>query len=313
MAAVDPFEEVLNRLERPTGTSRFDDSARDALSHVLHAGETEANRLLAVFGASQREICGAAVHVGWLDRDACAHALGICLRDALLSARHHHDGRHVFSRVIRLQIGRLVGNGSVRNCVGFVEGIARERLDEIIYLLSFLICISLVGRALKKTLLLSTHHGADLLAHCLAHNVGLAQRVAGELLGDEEHLVLIDDHAVSLVKDFREVRMRIVDFLKPVLGMNVGWDVLHRAGPVERHHGREVLDRGWSQLLHIPGHPAGFELEHSERLSPGEHVIRPGVSIRQVRDIKLRTMDLLDHMDGGAEYRQVGKAQEVHL
>ena len=40
-----------------------------------------------------------------------------------------------------------------------------------------------------------------LLAHRAAQDVGLAERVAGELLGDRHHLLLVDDQAVGLAED----------------------------------------------------------------------------------------------------------------
>ena len=51
VAGIHPFEQVLNSQERPTLRSRFDNALCDALPDVLYAGETETNRLRAVFGA----------------------------------------------------------------------------------------------------------------------------------------------------------------------------------------------------------------------------------------------------------------------
>ncbi len=50
----------------------------------------------------------------------------------------------------------------------------------------------------------------DLLRHRLADRVGVLQRVAGELLQHEEHLVLVRDDAVRLVEDLRQVGVRVL-------------------------------------------------------------------------------------------------------
>ena len=55
-------------------------------------------------------------------------------------------------------------------------------------------------RALDERLALGVHLGLDLLAHGAAQEIGAAQRVAGELLGDLHHLLLVDDDAVGLLR-----------------------------------------------------------------------------------------------------------------
>ena len=197
--------------------------------------------------------------------------------------------------------------------MGLVEGVAGERLDEVVYLLRLLRAVPLGHRPLKEVLLLPGHHLPLLLAHRLAHDVRLAQGVPGELLGDEQHLVLVDDDPVRLVQDLGQVRVRVGDRVLPVLGVDVGGDVLDRPGTVEGDQRRQVLDGGGPHLLHRPPHAARLQLEHAEGVARGQHLVRPGVAVRQLREVDLHVVDLADHLYGQAEDGEVGQAQEVHL
>ena len=60
--------------------------------------------------------------------------------------------------------------------------------------------------ALDEALALLRHLLGLLLAHGAAQHVGLAQRVAGQAIGDLHHLFLVDDDAVGLFQDLLQLR-----------------------------------------------------------------------------------------------------------
>ncbi len=182
-----------------------------------------------------------AVEVGRQHRHAEPHAFGDGGGDPVRRARwvaagEHEHGRHVLGGVVRLEVRRLVGDRGVADSVRLVEGVAGEGLDEVEDGLGVLVRVALLARAADEPLPLGAHLLGDLLAHRLAHDVGLAERVAGELLGDEQHLVLVDDDAVGLVENLGEVGVRVADRFLAVLRAAERADVLHRAGAIERDH-----------------------------------------------------------------------------
>ncbi len=58
----------------------------------------------------------------------------------------------------------------------------------------------------------------------------LAQRIAGQLLRDLHHLLLVDDDALRLLHQVVDLGMDRGELLLAVLARIVGRDVLHRAG-----------------------------------------------------------------------------------
>ena len=121
-----------------------------------------------------------------------------------------------------------------------VEGVACEWFYERENLFRHLPCVALIERAFEEVLLLLSHNLGNLLAHCLAHDVRLTERVSRESARNLQHLVLIDDDAVCLFEDVLQRGMRIVGGDAAVLGIDKGGYVLHRTGSVERNHSRDI-------------------------------------------------------------------------
>ena len=108
--------------------------------------------------------------------------------------------------------------------------------------------------------------------------------------------------------------MEVGDLLLAVLAADVGRDVVHGTGPEERHHGRQVVDRGGPQLLDVAAHARGLELEDAGRLAAGEQLEGPRVVERDVLEVDaLAPRCSVDEVDGLAQDGQVGEAQEVEL
>ena len=147
-----------------------------------------------------------------------------------------------------LQVGRLVSDCPVGKRVGFVEGVACEGLDKVEDFLGVLFRVALGQGPGNEALAFGLHQSGDLFAHGFAHDVGSAERVAGEFLGNLEHLVLEGDYAVGLVKDVGEVGMGVLDLFETVLCPAESADVLHWSGSVEGDQGGEVGNAGRLEL-----------------------------------------------------------------
>ena len=124
-AQVDPRAEVGQRAERAALVPRRDDRLDRALADVLDGQQAEPDRL-----AVDRELEVARVDVRRQDRDAQPPALGDRRRDLLLvRAEGGEDARHVLDRVVRLEVGGLVGDEPVAGRVRLVEAVALEGLE----------------------------------------------------------------------------------------------------------------------------------------------------------------------------------------
>ena len=160
-----------------------------------------------------------------------------------------------------------------------------------------------------------------LLAHRLAQQVGPAQREAGHLLGDLDHVLLVDDEVVRRPEDLLERlgqlgvdgRGRLAAGLAHrVVGVAVD---AHRARAVERDGRRDVLERRRLHLAQQGAGAAAVELEHPERVAALQDLVGLGVGHVLGQDLEV---DLLapvgaDVLDGVVEDGQVAQAQEVHL
>ena len=81
-----------------------------------------------------------------------------------------------------------------------------------------------------------------------------------------------DDQSVGLAQNLLQVWVRIIGFRAAELGVDERFDMLHRAGPVERDHRRDVAQRGGFEVLYVTGHAAALHLEDAHRLSPGQQI-----------------------------------------
>ena len=140
-------------------------------------------------------------------------------------------GRQELLAVIRLEISGVISHVRVRRRVRLVEAVARELVDQLEDVGRLLARYTLLHRARHELGLLPAHDGLVFLAHGLAQDVGLPQRVARHHLRDLQHLLLVDDDAVGLLQDRLQHGMEAVDRLLPMLPVDVGRDVVHGAWP----------------------------------------------------------------------------------
>ena len=124
-------------------------------------------------------------------------------------------------------------------------------------------CLRLMA-PLDKAVALLGHLLGILLAHGAAQQIGFAQRVAGEHVGDLHHLLLVDDDAQRLLEQGFQLRQLVADDLAAAplaLDEVVDHAALDRARTIERVEGGQVFHRvGLVAAQHI-AHAAGLELE----------------------------------------------------
>ena len=83
--------------------------------------------------------------------------------------------------------------------MGFVEAVTGKLLHEIEDFFDLLLWQSLGLGALDEALALRGHLLGLLLSHRASQNIGFAQRIAGQAIGNLHHLFLIHDDAVGFL------------------------------------------------------------------------------------------------------------------
>ena len=205
----------------------------------------------------------AAVDIGRQHRHAQPAALGHALGYILdLAGRCRQHRRHILGRVIGLQPGSLVREQPVERGVRPVERVAGKGLDEIPQRIGLILGQSLLEAAFLEARLLGRHHLPVLLTDRLQHDIRVAERVAGDRLEQLHNLLLVHDHAVSVLQDRLKNRMDVLDLARMVLAMDVCRNLLQRARPVQRHHGIQVVHPRRLELHQVAGHARAFKLEH---------------------------------------------------
>ena len=144
-------------------------------------------------------------------------------------------GRHECRRIVGLQPGRLVREQGICSGVGPVEPVLGEFLHEIEDAGGDARRDTAPRGALEEDGALLRHLLGLLLAHGAAQEVGAAERVAGQDLGDLHHLLLVDDHPVGAPQHRLEVGVQVVDD-----GAGAGSGVLARDEVVD--HARTAAD-----------------------------------------------------------------------
>ena len=194
-----------------------------------------------------------------------------------------------------------------------VEGVFREGLPVLPYLLESVLGIAVRERSAHERLLQRVEHRLLLLSHGLAELVRLALGESGQLLREQHHLLLVDRDAVGFLEILLHVRKVVSDGARVVLaGYELG-DVVHWAGPVEGVHGNQILETLRTQLHEPFLHSSGFELEHALGVSPRIELVDLGVVYRNLLYVYVHAEALL-HERRAAGYDGQGlEPEEIHL
>ena len=166
--------------------------------------------------------------------------------------------------------------------------------------------------AAHEAIALGVHLRLDLLAHGAAQQVGLAQRIAGQDLGDLHHLFLVDDDAERLLQHRLHQGMDVIGRRVAVLHRAIQRNVGHRTGTVERHQRDDVLQPVGAHFGQRLAHARAFHLEHAHRLAAPEHVVGALVVERDLVDLDVDAA-LREQVHRGGQRRQRLQAEEVEL
>src|ERR1035437_883548 len=171
------------------------------------------------------------------------------------------------------------------------------------------------NRALHEPFALLDHLLELLLAHGAAQQVGVAQRIARQPIGDLHHLLLVDDDAVGLLEQFLQLRQVVLHGAAAPLALDeiVHHAALNRTGAVQRGERSEVFQAARLVAPQDVAHAARFELEYAA----GEALAEDGVSRlvveRQVFGDEVNAVPLLDKAQRVLDQGESGQAQKVHL
>ena len=127
----------------------------------------------------------------------------MCKAVQLIGIGHieRHRGGDELDRIVGLEIGGLIGDQRIGRGVRFVEAVAGELRHQLEDIFGAAALDAIADRAFDEARFLRRHLLLDLLAHGAAEKIRLAEREAGEHLGDLHHLLLVDDDAVGLLQD----------------------------------------------------------------------------------------------------------------
>ena len=197
--------------------------------------------------------------------------------------------------------------------MSLVEAVARELLHQLEDPLGDLLLDAAPLGPFQELGALLGHERGDLLAHRLPQVVGLAHREPGHVGGDLEHLLLVDHDPVGLLQVLLHDRVLVRRLHPPVAPRDEVGDHLHRAGPVQRHHGDDVLQPLGPELPEGVAHARRLELEHPERSRVGEELVGLGVVERDPLRIDPERPALLDEAHRVGDHGERPETEEVHL
>ena len=133
----------------------------------------------------------------------------------------------------------------------FVEGIGGELLPVAPDLFEHFRVVAVGLSALDELGLQGVQLVFELLAHRLAQRVGLAAREVGQQTRQQHDLLLVDRHAVGVFQILLHDGNIVDDRTAAVLAGDEIRDIIHRAGPIERVHGDQILEGRRLQLAQV--------------------------------------------------------------
>ena len=194
-----------------------------------------------------------------------------------------------------------------------VEAVARELLQRVENLVGHVLLDPMQRRrALAEFDALLGHLVLVLFSHRAPQQIGAAERVAREDLRGLHDLLLVDEHAIGLLRHLIEQRVRRLHLGLALLPLDVVRDQVHRPRPVERQDRVDVLDVRDVELPAHPDHAPGFELEDRDGLAAIQHVKGRLVIDRDLVDVESGFL-WPDERDGVGDDGQRFQPEEIHL
>ena len=180
-------------------------------AHPLHRGERIEDRPV-----GDVEILARAIDRRGLDPDAEPHRLAAEIGQ-FVGVRHveRHGRGEELDGIVRLHVGGVIGDQRIGGGVRLVEAVVGEFGEQVEDRVGVVLGQPLFQGAVDEADALGVHLRLDLLAHGAAQQIGFAERIAGQDLGDLHHLFLVDDDAEGLLQHRLQQRMHIVGRLQP--------------------------------------------------------------------------------------------------
>ena len=205
--------------------------------------------------------------------------------------------------------------------MGFVEPVAREFFHQVEDMRRLRLTYPAGDCAADKHRALLGHFLGLFLAHRPAQEVGAAERVARQRLGDLHDLFLVEDHAVGRLERGLELRMQVID--PRTAGVVLARDEildharLQRAGAKQRHERDDVAEAIRLQAADQVLHAARLELEHGRGAAVLQQLVGRSIVHRQHANIDRRLAGEralgIDVAHGPVDDRQRAQPQEVEL
>jgi len=313
---IHPLAEIQQVGERSVGRARSHDRLAGALAYALHRAQAVADRLW----LGRLEHVGRGVDVRRQHREAqrprlveeADHLVGV------VHVRGQHRG-HELRRVVHLQPRGLVGDQRVRRRVRLVEAVLGELLHQVEDLRRRARVHAAFGGAGLELGAFLRHFLGLLLAHRATQQVGAAQRIAGQDLGDLHHLFLVHDHAIGRRQHRFQRGMRIAHRGDAVLAVApfAVHPAAQRAGAEQRGQRDDVFEAVRLRPLQQFPHAARFELEHRHRIAAREQRVGRRVVQRQGGDVECRLAGHgaadVDRLHRPVDDGQRTQAEEVEL
>ena len=196
--------------------------------------------------------------------------------------------------------------------MAFVEAIAGELVHQIKYIFGLVAIDVISDGAFDEACTLRVHFGLDLFTHGPAQQIGVTQTIARHHLGDLHDLFLVDNHPIGLSQNFLQAGVQIVGRLTAGFDVAEFWNVIHRAGTVQGHHGDDVFKAIRPHLAQGVAHARAFKLENTNCLAVGDQIVGRGIVQGYAVEIKLRHPGA-DHIHGPVQHGQSFQAQKIKL
>ena len=142
-----------------------------------------------------------------------------------------------------------------------VESVTGELLHQVEDSFGLLRRVAFGLGAFDEARALLGHFLGLLLAHGAPQQIGLAQRVARQTVGDAHDLLLVHHHAVGLFQDLLHLGQIVDHFLAAVLAVDEVVDHAHGAGAIESVERDQIPDPVRLVAAQNVAHPGRFKLK----------------------------------------------------
>ena len=178
-----------------------------------------------------------------------------------------HKRSHIFGRIMRLHICRLVSHPGITGCMRFVESIGSKLFPVAPNFLKNGRIMTIFLTLLDELRLHRIYNILLLLTHRLTQGIRLTTSKVGKLTGKKHHLLLIDRDTIRILQILFHTWNIILDFFLSVLSGNKRWDIIHRSRTIERIHRNQVFKDRRLQLAQILLHTRRLKLESTNGLT----------------------------------------------